>query len=53
MGFGLTDETWIEPDEGVGYCRDCDSWEECPSKCGWGWCPILGEFTEEGGSCDM
>ena len=54
MGFGLNDRSWLEPDDGEPEkCRDCDEWEECPSRCGWGWCALLGEFTEGGEPCDM
>lgn len=53
MGFGLNDESWLEPEEGEERCRDCEEWEECPSRCGWGWCRLLGQFTEGGAECDM
>ena len=33
------------------FCKQCDSWMECPCCCGWGWCAEDECFTEEMDSC--
>lgn len=53
MSFGLSDKSWVDPDETEPVqCCHCEHWEPCPCGCGQGYCHQLDEFTDEDDECD-
>lgn len=49
MSFGYRDRDWIDPPEEPTFRAthsDCTHFNECPGKCGNGWCDDIGEFVD-------
>lgn len=51
MSYGWNDSDWVDPDEKTCKCEECDHWEECPEGCGWGYCTVHKDFTQEDEQC--